>query len=150
VYVPSRDRSAVKIDRKRAFIRSLLDALAALPASERGRALLIGDYNTVARSRVPPLPGLLGFEYEMHVELSALGFAAAHELAGMQPQAHSWIGRTGTGYLYDYIHVGEGLHDRVLSCAYLHEPRTLRLTDHAAVAVEIGATRPPYGSRPAP
>lgn len=57
VYVPSRDRIAAKIDRKRAFIRSLLDALTALPAGVRSRVVLLGDYNTVPSSHVPRLPG---------------------------------------------------------------------------------------------
>jgi exodeoxyribonuclease-3 len=138
-YVPSRDRSAVKIDRKRAFIRSLLDALKAMRASERGRVLLVGDYNTVARSHIPRLPGLMGFEHEMHEELHALGFAPAHALPGMQPQPWSWIGRTGTGYLYDYVRAGADLHGRVLSCAYLHDSRALGLTDHAGVLVGLAA-----------
>ena len=139
VYVPSRDRSAAKVERKRVFIRSLLDALAAMAASERGRVLLVGDYNTVARSHVPRLPGLMAYEYEMHEELCALGFAPAHELTGMSPAPWSWIGRTGTGYLYDYVHAGADLHVRVRSCAYLQDPRALGLTDHAAVLVAVAA-----------
>ena len=52
-------------------------------------------------------------------------------------QAHSWIGRTGNGYRFDYFHVGAGSVDRVDGCGYLHEPREQKLTDHAAVALTL-------------
>lgn len=137
VYVPSRDRSDIKIERKRAFIRSLLEGLAGLPDDLRARVVILGDYNTVSRRHRPKLPGFLAFEYGLHDELAALGFAAAHELAGAAATPASWIGRTGTRYLYDYAHVGRSLHARTMSCEYLHETRDLGLSDHAAVALVL-------------
>lgn len=137
VYVPSRDRSEAKIARKRAFIASLLDGLRALPEPMRHHLLLVGDYNAVARRHDPPLRGLLPYEYALHDTLEDLGLQAAHELTPAAGHPHSWIGRTGIGYLYDYIHVGAGLHTRLQHCAYLHDPRTLGLSDHAAVIARL-------------
>jgi exodeoxyribonuclease-3 len=51
--------------------------------------------------------------------------------------AYSWIGRTGDGYRYDYVHVGHGLAQQIEGCAYLHETRERRLTDHAAVTLSL-------------
>jgi exodeoxyribonuclease-3 len=132
VYVPSRDRSTIKVERKRAFIDSLLTGLRALPDDVRSRCLLVGDYNVVSRDHDPPKRGYFPYEYAMLEELDAMNLRAAHELLGA-PHPHSWIGRTGAGYLYDYVHVGEALHRQLRSCHYLHEVREQRLSDHAAV-----------------
>jgi exodeoxyribonuclease-3 len=137
VYVPSRDRSPVKVARKEAFIVSLLQSVRGLSASLRSRLLLVGDYNTVPRRHTPRLPGFFPYEYAFHEQLEELGLASAHELAGLGAQPHSWIGRTGNGYLYDYVHVGGALQSGVERCRYLHGPRERHLTDHAAVAVRL-------------
>jgi exodeoxyribonuclease-3 len=137
VYIPSRDRSEVKVERKRAFIASLLEGLHELPAANRDRLVLAGDYNVVARRHEPPLPGFFPWEYGLHDELEKLGLRPAHELRANRAHPHSWIGRTGSRYLYDYIHVGAGLHRAVERCEYLHGPRARGLSDHAAVAVRV-------------
>lgn len=137
VYVPSRDRSPAKVARKRVFIESLLDSVRGLPDSLRKRLLLVGDYNAVARHHDPPLPGFFPYEYELHDELGRIGLTPAHELRPRGSHPHSWIGRTGIGYLYDYVHVGVGLRRRVERCSYLHGPRTRGLSDHAALAVRL-------------
>lgn len=137
VYVPSRDRTPAKIARKQAFITSLLQGLGALPEHLRRNLLVVGDYNAIARRHSPPLPGFLPYEYAMHDTLEDLGLRPAHELLPGHGHPHSWIGRTGNGYLYDYIHVGAGLHTRVQRCAYLHDPRTRGLSDHAAVVARL-------------
>jgi exodeoxyribonuclease-3 len=137
VYIPSRDRSEVKVARKEAFIASLLASLRKLPAVQRNRLVLAGDYNVVAPHHEPPLPGFFPWEYGLHDELEKIGLRPAHELRPRGGHPHSWIGRTGTGYLYDYVHVGRGLHRSVERCEYLHGPRQRRLSDHAAVAVRV-------------
>jgi exodeoxyribonuclease-3 len=137
IYVPSRDRSDAKVARKQAFIASLLRGLRALPAPHRRRLVLAGDYNTVARRHEPRLPGFFAWEYGLHDELERIGLRPAHELRGRGQHPHSWIGRTGLGYLYDYVHIGTGLHRGVERCDYLHGPRQQRLSDHAAVAVRV-------------
>jgi exodeoxyribonuclease-3 len=137
VYIPSRDRSDVKVARKKDFIASLLDGLRSLSAGERDRIVVVGDYNAVARCHEPPLPGFFPWEYGLHDELEQIGLRAAHDLRPRGDQPHSWIGRTGLRYLYDYVHVGAGLHGGIERCEYLHGPRERRLSDHAAVAVRL-------------
>jgi exodeoxyribonuclease III len=139
VYVPSRDRSPEKVARKELFMSSLLGALEALPKKTRERLLLLGDYNAVARDHVPALPGFFPYEYDFHERLRDLALAPAHELRPWgQRQPHSWFGRTGLGYLYDYAHLGSEVGGRLESCRYLRGPRDRRLSDHAALAVRIG------------
>jgi exodeoxyribonuclease-3 len=137
VYVPSRDRTPLKVARKEAFIASLLDSVRGLAPALRSRLLLAGDYNTVSERHLPRLPGFFPYEYAFHEQLEALGLTSAHELASAGAQPHSWIGRTGNGYLYDYVHVGSALQSSLERCRYLHGPRERNLTDHAAVTVSV-------------
>jgi exodeoxyribonuclease-3 len=134
VYVPSRDRSPAKIARKEAFISSFLRALEGLPTRTREHLLIAGDYNVISRRHDPPRSGYFSYEYAMHEALERLGFVAGHELRRAREHPYSWIGRTGDGYLYDYVHVGGALRSRLEACRYLHGTRQRRLSDHAAVA----------------
>ncbi|MBA9005931.1 endonuclease/exonuclease/phosphatase family protein [Thermomonospora cellulosilytica] len=138
VYVPSRDRSTDKTDRKHRFLTSLQDALATLPDHQRDGLLLGGDYNVIARTHQPSLPGFLPFEYDFLDHLHALGLVDVHDHHHPDaPQPHSWIGRTGDGYRYDYLHLARPLAGRITGCAYLHTTRQNRLTDHAAVTATL-------------
>lgn len=137
IYVPSRDRSPKKVARKEEFIASLLASIRSLPEELRRGMLLLGDYNAVARGHEPSLPGFFAYEYEFHDELHELGLSAAHELRPYGGHPHSWIGRTGIGYLYDYAHLGTALGSRLERCQYLHGPRQQRLSDHAALALRL-------------
>ncbi|MEV4890248.1 endonuclease/exonuclease/phosphatase family protein [Nonomuraea sp. NPDC055795] len=145
VYVPSRDASVEKTERKRVFIDSLLHGLEGLPQHQREQLLLGGDYNVIARTHQPPHRGFLPFEYGLLDGLAEHGLLDAHDHHAPGPHPHSWIGRTGDGYRYDYIHLATALADRITACAYLHETRELALTDHAAVTLtlDLQATRLP-------
>jgi exodeoxyribonuclease-3 len=148
VYVPSRDRSADKTEKKQRFIGSLLAALDDLPDELRDRLAIGGDYNVIARTHQPLHPGFLPFEFGMLEALETHGFVDAHEQCAPGEQAYSWIGRTGDAYRYDYFHVGRGLAERIDGCMYLHETREQRLTDHAAVGLRLavdGIERLPTG-----
>lgn len=136
VYVPSRDRSEPKVARKRQFIASLLGAIDALGDQVRSSLMLVGDYNVVSRRHQPSLRGYFPFEYDMLDELERLGLRAAHELRPGKRFPYSWVGRTGAGYLYDYVHLGSSLHARLQRCTYLEHPRLKGLTDHAGVMVK--------------
>jgi exodeoxyribonuclease-3 len=141
VYVPSRDRSAGKTERKAGFIGSLLAALDGLPNELRARLVVGGDYNVIARTHRPLHPGFLPFEFGLLEALEAHGLVDAHERCSPGEQPYSWIGRTGDGYRYDYFHVGRELPEHIQSCAYLHETREQRLTDHAAVTLKLDVGR---------
>lgn len=135
LYVPSRDRSPAKVERKSAFLESLLGFLGQLPAAQRDSLLLVGDFNVVSRAHEPPLRGYFDFEYGLFETLEEFGFRAAHELRPRQAFPHSWIGRNGAGYLYDYVFAGAALRDRIARCTYMHGPRQTGLTDHAGLTV---------------
>jgi exodeoxyribonuclease-3 len=138
VYVPSRDRSTDKTEKKQAFVESFLAALGKLPLDTLDRLIVGGDYNVIARTHRPLHPGFLPFEFGLLEQLAAHGLVDAHEQCAPGEQPYSWIGRTGDGYRYDYFHVGKELAGHIASCAYLHETREQRLTDHAAVTLTLG------------
>ncbi|TDB78193.1 hypothetical protein E1264_36980 [Actinomadura sp. KC216] len=137
VYVPSRDRSESKTARKQMFIATLLDALDALPSDLASHTVLGGDYNVIARDHQPRHRGFLPFEYGLLERLEASGYADAYARVHPGEQAHSWIGRTGDGYRYDYLHTGVAVAGLVSGCRYLHETREGKLTDHAAVTMSL-------------
>lgn len=140
VYIPSRDASAAKVEKKQTFLNTLLAALKALPEEFRTGLILAGDYNIIARSHVPRYPTFLAFEYDAFDTLAELGLIDTTLHLEPAAQPHSWIGRTGDGYRYDYIHAATGLVDRARSSTYLHETRELGLTDHAAVTTTFEVT----------
>ncbi|MDG4793074.1 endonuclease/exonuclease/phosphatase family protein [Micromonospora sp. WMMD1082] len=138
IYVPSSDRAPAKVERKRAFLASLTDTLNHLPADERAHLVLGGDYNVITRDHQPPYPGVwLPFEYALFDALTAVGLTDAHHHLTPGIPHHSWYGRAGNGYRFDYLHVGTALRDRLHSGSYLQEPRDQRLTDHAAVTLTL-------------
>jgi exodeoxyribonuclease-3 len=137
VYVPSRDRSADKTEKKQTFITSLLAAIDGLDPEVRDHLVVGGDYNVIARSHQPLHAGFLPFEFGLLEQLEAHGLVDAYAQCSPNEQAYSWIGRTGDGYRYDYFHVGRELGSRTRTCRYLHETRDQRLTDHAAVTLTL-------------
>jgi exodeoxyribonuclease III len=139
MYVPSRDRSGEKTERKRRFISSLIEACDRLPAGLARHLVIGGDYNVIARTHRPLHPGFLPFEFGLIEGLQARGLADAFEAISPEVQAYSWIGRTGDGYRYDYLHVGPALYGLIGACDYLQETRRRRLSDHAAHTLSLRA-----------
>jgi exodeoxyribonuclease-3 len=135
VYVPSRDASAPKILRKQAFLAQLMSLLHELPDDED--VVLLGDLNIVSRSHVPRYSAFRAWEYDALEAISAAGLVDAFARLNPGVQAHSWIGRKGAGYRYDYGFVSEHLVDQLAVCEYLHQFRLTGLSDHAAVMVVV-------------
>jgi exodeoxyribonuclease III len=133
-YVPSRDASPAKIARKQRFL-SQMTALAGRWANER--LVFLGDLNIVSRQHVPHFTTFRCWEYDALEALEHHGLVDAHALLHPDEQVHSWIGRKGAGYRYDYAFVSAGLVPYLVDCEYVHEPRELGLSDHAAVVLTL-------------
>lgn len=71
--------------------------------------------------------------------LRSRGLADAFGTVSPGVQAYSWIGRTGDGYRYDYLHVAPALTSLIGECDYLHETRQRKLSDHAALTLTLHA-----------
>jgi exodeoxyribonuclease-3 len=133
-YVPSRDTSQAKILRKQRFL-SQMTGLTGQWADQR--LVFLGDLNIVNRQHLPKVAALRRWEYEALEALERQGLVDAHALLYPGMQVHSWIGRKGAGYRYDYAFISARLVADLVDCAYLHEPRELGLSDHAAVVLTM-------------
>jgi exonuclease III len=135
VYVPSRDGSPEKINRKRNFLNQLNRVLRRV--SHNRNLVLMGDLNIVSRSHEPRYSAFRSWEYDALEEISGCGLADGFLELHPSTQAHSWIGRTGNGYRYDYAFLSASLLDKLNRCEYVHEPRELGLSDHAGMLLTI-------------
>lgn len=142
IYVPSSDRAPAKVSKKKVFLASTLEAVAALSDDERRRLVLTGDYNVISRHHKPRYPAFQPFEYDFLDQLADLGLTDVHEHLNPGVQVHSWYGRGGNGYRFDYFHTGADLTTTATSCAHLPEVRTEGLSDHDAVALTLTVTTP--------
>ncbi|MEV0453802.1 endonuclease/exonuclease/phosphatase family protein [Catellatospora methionotrophica] len=138
IYVPSSDRSPDKVGKKRDFLNSVVASLKDMPSQQRAGLVLCGDYNVITRDHDPAYRGtFLSWEYAfMDTLTSDLGLVDAYRHLHAQ-QAHSWHGRSGNPYCFDYIHLGSALVPRLTAATYDHRPRTEQLTDHAAVSAHL-------------
>jgi len=144
-YVPSRDASQRKIDRKRTFLDQMATALRGV--TQGGRVVFMGDLNIVGRTHVPRYTAFKSWEYDALDEIAAAGLSDVFAEINPGVQVHSWVGRTGRGYRYDYAFVSADLMDTIQSCDYLHAPRERGISDHAAVLLTINV---PGSSPPTP
>ena len=134
VYVPSRDASERKTDRKREFVAALSRALR---ARHEHSAVLVGDLNVVEPNHQPRRPEFFAWEYALYEDLLDNGWADAYRLLHPDARDHSWTGPDDDGYRFDHAFVTADLADGVMRCGYAHETRELGLTDHSALTLTI-------------
>jgi exodeoxyribonuclease-3 len=144
-YVPSRDATVEKTERKKTWIQRFDRALDAT-ASEIP-LLLLGDLNVLEPSHSPAHRGQFApFEFAFYT-----GLTDRHGLLDLfrhlHPDRveHSWARRPDLGYRYDHAHGSRALTERLTSCEYVHETREAdlngaRLTDHSGLAVRLAMT----------
>jgi exodeoxyribonuclease III len=140
VYVPSRDSSVAKTERKRRFIDDLSNVAQKAPA----HGVLIGDLNIIEPSHQPAYAWLQEWEYDFYEGLLTAGWVDAYRLRSPEAIEHSWVSYDGEGYRYDHAFVSAPLADRVVDCAFVHETRDLKLTDHSAMTLvlRLGGAQP--------
>lgn len=134
LYVPSRDRSEEKINRKKKYIESIERYMQMLNDSER---VIMGDLNILDKMHIPHYSTFFEWEYNFYEIILQSGYIDAFKYYMPEKQEYSWVGRTRNGYRYDYCFVSSNLERFINSCEYLHETRICKLTDHAAVIVNL-------------
>ena len=134
-YVPSRDASPQKKERKRLFLDTLCGAFEAEPP--RGERVFAGDLNVLERKHTPAYKTFAPWEYQFYDALPGYGLHDAFRHLSPSAEEHSWVGRTGDGYRYDHCFASSGLLPWISRCSYLHEPRQDRLSDHSALLTEF-------------
>ncbi len=139
LYVPSRDASPEKKERKR---RWLEECAAALPDGRTGARMVLGDFNVLEPGHTPRYRFFAPFEYEFYEAFAAAGYVDAFRTLHPTALEYSWVGKTGDGYRYDHAHHSADLGSALYGCSYVHEPRAGadRLTDHSALALQLAVT----------
>jgi exodeoxyribonuclease-3 len=138
-YVPTRDATAEKTERKRRFLSEFTTALTTPGLSEAGtQTVLLGDLNVIEPNHEPEHTSFRWFEYDFYKGLTDKhGLVDAFRHLHPDTVEHSWIGRTGDGYRYDHAHCTKELAEELVECEYVHEPRTTRLTDHSGLSLRF-------------
>ncbi len=134
LYVPSRDESIDKTERKRSFCAALSDYLVDRPSRD---AVIVGDLNVLEPVHRPHHGVFRDWEYRLYDEFVVRGFVDAYRLKHPNEMDHSWIDYENRGYRFDHAFVSASLSDRVLRCDYVHDSRERELSDHSALAVEL-------------
>ncbi|MDQ1019004.1 endonuclease/exonuclease/phosphatase [Streptomyces afghaniensis] len=141
LYVPSRDATEAKTDRKRTFLEQCQSSLP--QGWGYSMRVVIGDFNILEPTHTPRYRFFQPFEYGFYEFLRAAGYQDAFRALHPDELEYSWVGRTGDGYRYDHAHVSEPLAAVLHECSYTHDVRIGddRLTDHSALSVSL-AVRP--------
>lgn len=133
-YVPSRDASPEKVERK---TRWLAEFTAALTDTD-SNTVFLGDLNVLEPDHTPRYRIFQPFEYDFYRTLTdAHGLVDAFRHLNPDKIEHSWVGRTGDGYRYDHAHATKDVLADLTHCEYVHEPRLTRLSDHSALTVRL-------------
>jgi len=135
IYVPSRDSSPKKVDRKKRFLESMTYALERAPRPSR--RIFCGDFNVLEPDHIPHYPFFAEWEYDFYRNLTKYQLRDAFRHLQPLIQEYSWVGRTGDGYRYDHCFVSENLLPLIKKCYYFHKPREIRLSDHSALITEL-------------
>lgn len=130
-YVPSRDSSYEKTQKKKLFLKSLSEALEANSITDK--RIFCGDLNVIEPDHVPHYPFFQDWEYDFYCNLTKYKLADAFRHLNIGVQEYSWVGRTGEGYRYDHCFISSCLVPLLQKSYYLHEPRELKLSDHSAL-----------------
>lgn len=145
-YVPSRDASADKTERKKAWIEGFCRALDST-ADNDVPLLLLGDLNVLEPNHQPAHRGqFVPFEYAFYTGLTDWhGLVDLYRHLHPDRVEHSWARRADLGYRYDHAHGSRALAQRLTACKYVHETREpgpdgSRLTDHSGLAVRLSLT----------
>lgn len=155
-YVPSRDATADKTERKKAWIQRFCHALDTTASA--APLLLLGDLNVLEPTHTPAHRGQFApFEYAFYTTLTDRhGLLDLFRHLHHDRVEHSWARRADLGYRYDHAHGSCALVEVLTACEYVHETRHAgpdgsRLTDHSGLAVNLAltATTPLLTSDPA-
>lgn len=135
LYVPSRDASIKKIERKRMFLENLLPSLE--ESNEDDFRIVCGDFNILEPNHIPRYSFFKKWEYDFYQKLSSYHLSDAWRFLNSASQEYSWVGKTGDGYRYDHCFVSNSLLSSLNKSFYLHGPRKQRLSDHSALITKL-------------
>jgi exodeoxyribonuclease III len=128
--------SCTKTERKQKWLAACRAGLAArdpgLPA------VFLGDLTSSKPAHQPHYPFFVPFEYDFYRALvTEYGSVDAYRQLHPDAVEHSRVGQTGDRYRYDHAFFSASLGAAISDCAYVHQPREDRLSDHSAFTVRL-------------
>ncbi|MFJ8547173.1 endonuclease [Streptomyces sp. NPDC093586] len=151
LYVPSRGPKDQRNVAKRAFQESVTESLPLLLASFPDMPVIVaGDLNVIEPGHQPPHKVFGRWEYAFYDSFQAAGLTDAFRHLHPDKIAHSWFGRSGSGFRFDHLFVSTPHAERVLACDYDQEAREAGLTDHAVMTLRLGLPSTPGEQGEAP
>ena len=135
IYIPSRDRSENKIERKKKFCSAMAEYIKELNTADH--VIVCGDFNIVSRNHIPHYSSFFDWEYRFYDFFCSHGFLDVYDFMHPSEPDYTWVGRTQSGYRYDYFFSSNDIRNRIKACNIFHETRQCSLTDHSAVSIEI-------------
>lgn len=124
--------------RRHAFQRQIVHYLTAI---KHPNIIVAGDLNVIEPGHQPHLPTFADHDYAFYTALLNLGMADAYRTMNPTGTDHSWISDRYGAQRLDHTLVS-GPTGKISACRYDHEPRTQRITDHAALLTTIDFTQP--------
>ncbi|HEY3960120.1 MAG TPA: endonuclease/exonuclease/phosphatase family protein [Solirubrobacteraceae bacterium] len=134
LYVPSRDDSREKVERKRRFCAEVSARLAAAPSAA---SVVIGDLNVLEPVHRPHYGTFRDWEYRFYDEFVVCGYIDAYRQVHPQGMEYSWVDHQGSGYRFDHVFLSAGLASRIEACDYDHAAREAELSDHSALVLRL-------------
>lgn len=135
LYIPSRDSSVEKINRK---IEFCTDVAKYIKDMQIPNNIICGDFNILDRNHIPHYSTFLDWEYRFYDFFINLKYVDVFRYCYPNINEYSWVGRTNDGYRYDYFFVSESLIKNITDCHFLHDTRTTnRITDHSALSLKL-------------
>ena len=134
LYVPSRDRSDLKINRKHEFIEGIQQYL----KNKKSRnSIVCGDFNVLERNHIPHYSTFFEWEYQFYDFLQDNNYDDIYRHFFPDEKEYSWVGRSNDGYRYDHCFVSSDLINSITACYYDHSTRQTTLTDHSAIVLNM-------------
>lgn len=133
-YVPS-SVSRNEVNGKKAKFQQEFTRM--LSIQKQSNLIISGDLNVLEPNHQPRYSSLRSWEYRFYESFRKNGLIDAFRLFFPDICDYSWFSRKGNGYRYDHCFVSERLKKYTRLCKYLHEPRKDRLSDHAAMLLEL-------------
>ena len=122
------------------FLRSISPGLAV--RDRRENRVVCGDFNVIPRNHIPREAVFQEWEYDFLSALESLGLHDTFTLRDAQRQDHSWFGRSGERYRFDYCYASDPISERVVDASFDHSPRLMRLSDHSALRIKFALAPP--------
>ncbi len=137
IYVPSRNASNEKIERKKGFAIDYLNHLKSVSNASEKPYIICGDLNILEKNHRPHYNNFLKWEYDFYDRFEHFGYIDAFRLKYPSKNEYSWVGRTNDGYRYDHFFVSKSIANNIIDCYYIHDTRKIPITDHSAMRLEI-------------